>query len=479
MKNLIVILLLIISISAKSQILPDSIVIIKYTYVCTDCLLLEGDFLFRSETNAYIKKEGEYVSKNQSISQSKVKELISEINNPTDKIDLLVQFGIDTTWIKNNPEKLLQLYSNPYKLLWNRQQKEYIFEKLIDLNSYKQILMRYLSEGGYYSMHEPYRQEFVVQFYYDGSISNQIKSRRYVWGYQMPWVNLQNDTIYNPNIEVILKPYTDNEKIEKPLSGNKLLEYLTNELINNNWGKLYNLSAYSYLKEIEELKTNFTIVSYEEVFGSGRYVGGETKTIKITLKNKLMFPNVYLQFLASQVGTTIYSRDSIKKDYKKIVDRVQSITFIKDYLKNNPEVKLDIYYFNNSGINQENIESVNKNPTEWKEQDDYIESLKWYEKNNIKPSFDIDEAIKTSERIHCGCNYRFDNEFIKKAIFFELSNSVTKDNSIWFLLPDNTVLLYLIQGSKVLDFDYDFFGESKFQYPCVLFTKNGKIIERK
>ena len=36
-----------------------------------------------------------------------------------------------------------------------------------------------------------------------------------------------------------------------------------------------------------------------------------------------------------------------KKDYKEIIERIQSIGFITDYLKNNPTLKLDIYYFNN------------------------------------------------------------------------------------------------------------------------------------
>jgi hypothetical protein len=35
-------------------------------------------------------------------------------------------------------------------------------------------------------------------------------------------------------------------------------------------------------------------------------------------------------------------------------------------------------------------------------------------------------------------------------------------------------------GEKVLDYDYSDFGENKrFQYPCVIFNKNGQIIEPK
>ena len=484
MRNLIVLLLLINSLSAESQVLPDSIIIINNLYVNNFYFHFDSeadiDSLIRSESCTYIQNRGVYICGNQKISQSKVKQLLSEIYSPNNELDLLVQYDIDTVWIKNNPEKLLELYSNQrYNLSWNQQQKEYIYGKLVDLSNYRYKLIQYLSNGGSYTMHNSYRQEFIVQFYNNGLVSNQIKSRKYVWGYQMPWVNLHNDTIYNPNIEALLKSYTENKKVTRPLKGDKLLKYLTNELINDNVQSLYKLSAYSYIEEIEELKPDFTIVSYEEVYGRGRYIWNEPKTMKVTLKNDLMLPNVYLQFLASKVGTTIYSRDSIKMNYKEIVSRVQSISFIMDYLEQNLDTKLDIYYFNNNPINQYNIDGVNKNPTEWKKQDDYIESLKWYEKRNIEPTFDIEKAIKTSEKNYCGCNYRFDYDFIKRAIFFELSNSVTKENSIWFLLPDNRVLLYIMQGNKVLNYNYELFGESKgIQYPCVLFTINGEIIER-
>jgi hypothetical protein len=239
------------------------------------------------------------------------------------------------------------------------------------------------------------------------------------------------------------------------------------------------LTPYSYQTEINELQSDFQIISFEEVYGRGRYIWDEPKTMKITLKTDEMLPNVYLQFLASQVGNSIYSRDSIKKDYKQIIERIQSISFITDYVKNHKNTILDIYYFNNKGINKYNIDGVNKNPDEWKRQDAYIESLKRYEKNNIEPSFDIQKAIKTSERNDCGCNYRFDNEFIEKSIFFELSDKETKENSVWFLLPNDYVLLYIMQGKKVLDYEYTKFGEFKgIQYPCVMFDTKGQIVER-
>jgi hypothetical protein len=173
----------------------------------------------------------------------------------------------------------------------------------------------------------------------------------------------------------------------------------------------------------------------------------------------------------------MYSRDSIKMEYSTIIKRVQSVKFIMDFLERNAQTDLDIYYFNNSGINEYNIESVNKNPESWAKHDKYVEGLKWYEKNSISPSFDVNEAIKVSRQNDCGCNFRFNKAFIAKAIFFELHHE--RSNSVWFLLPDDRVLLYILQGEKVLDFDYSEFGNmAGLQYPCVLFDLNGTRLEK-
>jgi hypothetical protein len=243
--------------------------------------------------------------------------------------------------------------------------------------------------------------------------------------------------------------YQATKYIITALKRSKLLKYLVNKIVDNNMQSLYKLSAYSYQKEIEELKTDFDIISFEEVYGRGRYIWDEPKTMRVVLKNQLMLNNVSLIFLDSKQGNTIYSRDSIKKDYKQIIKRIQSISFITDYLKTNPNSKLDIYYFNNKGINKYNIESVNKNPTDWKKHDVFLESIKRYDTLAIKPSYANEEAIGVSKQVYCGCNFRFDRSYIEKAIFFEIEDD-NKNNSIWFLLPDDKVLLYRKQPSKYL-----------------------------
>ncbi|ESU24011.1 hypothetical protein FLJC2902T_32090 [Flavobacterium limnosediminis JC2902] len=419
-----------------------------------------------------------YKSENKIITNKKViSKILEELKKIDNKNYLLAKYKIDTAYIKNNPEKLLKLYSNKLEIDWNTQQKKFIFKELQDVENFKKQLLDYLSNGCCYTMHNHYRNQIDIEVYKNNTIINKYSSRKYSWGYAMPWTG-ESDTIYNYEVERIINHlFNVPQKIKEPIEGDELLKYLVNKIIDNNIKNLYKLSAYSYQEEIEELKSTFNILSFEEVYGRGRYIWDEPKTLKISLQNIEMLPNVYLQFLASETGNTIYSRDSIIKNYKNIVTRVQNIKFIKSYLARNTNSKLDIYYFNNKPINNYNIESVNKNPIEWKKQDDYVAGLNWYEKNNVKPSFDLNEAIKTSQMNHCGCNYRFEKSFIEKGIFFEFFDE--EDNtSIWILLPDNNVLLYIMDGEKALDLNLTEFEKSwGIKYPCKLFNSEGAEIK--
>lgn len=466
------------SLSVTGQTLPDSVVITYNTYVNN---FSGSDNIYRTDNYSIIRDGNRYVLNGDRVSKSKILNLLTELNEPSNSDNSLAKYELDTNWIKSHPEDLLTQYSDKERVDWNEQQKEFIFNKLTDLLIYKEELSDFLSNGGSYTMHHSYKNEFVVKIYTKGSITNEVKSRKYVWGYKMPWTNQSGNTLYNFNIEKTLKDIlSTKEKIKAPLKGDKLQKYLVNKIIDNYMPSLYKLSAYSYQKEIEELNSDFKVVSFEEVYGRGRYIWNEPKTMKIVLKNKLMYDNVSLIFLASKYGNTIYSRDSIKKDYANYINRIQSVKFISDYLISNANSRLDIYYFNNKGINDYNIESVNKNPTTWTRHDKWVESLKFYEKNSIKPTFDIDQSIKTSRQNDCGCNYRFDKSYIEKAIFFEIHDT-NNNSSIWFLLPDNKVLLYIMDNATALDFKRSDFGDKKdygLLYPCALFDTEGKRVTK-
>lgn len=477
--------------SVKSQTLPDKINIVQNTYAYS--AFIDTVELYDSDTIVLTDKR-------------KISKLFAELEKYDNEELLLEKFEIDTAFIQNNPDYVLSLYNGKMKIDWNKEQKKYILRELNDINVCKDLINKYISNytskkkihlfpitrlrnfrlSGICVMGRPtYRTEYVISIYNNNIITNIFTSKRRTSGYYFPYHDQLDRVVYNYRIDKELNNIFNREiRINKPLHGRDLLKYIVNQIVNDNMRELYKLSAYSYENEIWELSTDFNIISSEEVYGRGRYIGDEPKTMKITLKNNYMLPNVYLQFLDSKYGNTLYSRDSIKKDYKEIVSRVQAIPFITNYLQQDTSSRLDIYYFNNCGINKDNIDKVNKNPTEWKKQDEYIESLKWYEKKNIMPCFDIADAIKTSEIVHCGCNYRFENNFIKKAIFIEITSNKNA-SSIWFLLPDDTMLLYHVDSyqlddTKVLDIDLNrLLNSMKLPFACLRFDKYGNLIEKK
>ncbi len=463
MRKLIILFFLSFSITANCQNYIDKVIITKNLY-----------------TARYNKSDSLYKSENKTITSKKaIFKIIEELKNIDSKNYLLSKYKIDTTFIKNNLEEILKLYSNKLEFDWNYKQKEFIFSELGNINNYKKELDEYLNNGCCYTMHNFYKNEYVINFYKNSNLTNQLKSRKYVWGYKFPWSDNNGNLYFDYEIDKIIeKAFNEKSKITAPKTGDDLLKYLVNKIINNNAQNLYKLSPYTYENEINKLKKEFNIISFEEIYGYGRYIGLEkSKVIKITLHNEKMLPNINLQFLAS-VDKSIYPKDSLLSDYERVINRIQNIKFIKNYITQNSDSKIDVYFFNNKPINKYNIESINTNPTEWKKQDEYVESLKWYEKNNIKPTFDIKEAIKTSERNNCGCNYRFEKSFIEKGMFFEFFDE--NDNStIWILLPDNNALLYIMDNQKALDLNLNEFEESYgIKFPCKLFNSDGIEIKK-
>lgn len=332
---------------------------------------------------------------------NKVNQLINELKNTKSSNQLFSETKIDTILISQNPKQLIK-YSDDKHIGWNSQQIEYISEKLSQIETYKKYFANYLELGCCLSMHKRYRDEYTIKVFENNSLVETYTSRKSLPNSKkIPWTNSNNSLNHNILIDKIFFEVIGNKKaFNKTFTSGELTKYLVSKIIDYHKGTLYELSAYDYFVELNELKPEFEILNIGEVYGRGRYIWNEPKTYYARLKNTSMLPQVNIMFLASKEGKSIYSRDNIKSDYAEIIKRVQGINFLTEYINRNPSIKLDIYYFNNNSINEYNIESFNKNPLEWKKQDDYIESFKWYEKNNIKPSFDINEAIKTSEINH-------------------------------------------------------------------------------
>lgn len=411
----------------------------------------------------------------------KINQIIDELTNTKSISQLFAESKIDTFQIAQNPKNLIKYYDEK-DITWNKQQVDFISNKLAEIKTYKENFAKYIQMGCCVHMHQRYRDEYVIKVYENDKLIDIYTSRKSRPNTRkIPWTDAEGKSNYNIQIdEVLLKLIGAKKKTQKTMSGKRLTKYLVKQIIDYHRPNLYELSAYDFYDELNELKTDFEILEIGEVFGRGRYIWNEPKTYYARLTNDLLKSQVNIMFLATKERKSIYSRDSLKADYVDIIKRVQNIDFLIRYIEANPSVQLDIYYFNNKPINEYNIDGFNKNPEQWIKHDKFLESIEKYKNIEPKPSSADEDAIRVSKQLYCGCNYRFDKEFAEKAVFIELSNKEKKENSIWYLLPDNTVLLYLMQGEKVLDYEYTEFGKFPgIQYPCALFDLKGNIIDKR
>lgn len=410
----------------------------------------------------------------------KIGKLVKALNLNKSLHDVFLDSGIDTVTIKSNPKSLIKYY-NEGDLRWNTQQVDFISEKLGDISVYKKYFYEYLSRGAGVTMHQRYKDLIILTLYDGANVVGTFTSRKSLPGTRkIPWENNKKELNYNPDIDEYFYQFTGVPHYIETIRKSKLTKQFVNQIVNYYNPILYDLSAYDYLKEIQELSPEFEIKKFGEVYGRGRYIWNQDKTFYVRLHNKQMSPNIDLMFLAEKQGRTIYSRQNVIADYKMIVQRVQQIDFITDFIVRNPSAKLDIYFFNDKPVNSYNIEGFNQSPEKWVKHDKYLGSIKKYKDSVPRPSFAEEDAIAVSKFVDCGCNYRLNKEIAEQAVFFELTDSETKSSSVWFLLPDDRVLLYIMEGEKVLNYSYKDFGRYPgIQHPCVMFDLGGNIIDRR
>jgi hypothetical protein len=147
-----------------------------------------------------------------------------------------------------------------------------------------------------------------------------------------------------------------------------------------------------------------------------------------------------------------------------------------DFLKQDTARKLDICYFDNRAVNDYNIDEFNKSPASWKRFDDYAKLMGWSDKPTAGLSQEDQHNIKISTYNDCGCNFRMDNKYLAKSIFFELIDE-SGNSSIWLLLPDNTPVLWFFEGDRAYKYDSSVYGTDgiSVQFVCRKFRNDGSL----
>jgi hypothetical protein len=459
--------------SVHAQTLPDSIKVMKRTYVRVGLFSTnETDSVFSIEIYSFHRIGDQYVSGEREASKKLINQLQKFAVDTSFRTNALNNYGIDTDWIKQHPAEILASSPKKTYFRWNDAQKALIFKELTTIGNYKSALEEYIQEGCCYSMHQFYRKDFTIGFYLKEKLIGQLTSRKFNWGFAFPWTDQHGQQHFDARIDNALAKLLDSKRPPKLLKGKVLLQRLAKRIVEINERDLYKLAPRSYEKEISELRAEFRILSTDDLYGYGGY-WGNGGLIQVILHNDQLPAGVNIEFLASQNNNTIYSRDSVISKYKDAVDRVRSIRFLMDHLAAHPKESLNILFFDNRTINDYNIDAVNTNPAQWKRHDDYVKSLNWYKERNVKPSFDINKSIKVSESNDCGCNLRLQSDLINKSIMFIIYEA-GEYSSRWLLLPDNTVLEFSTEVGKL-----QLSGQDNGPVDhCLLFDLDGRLLTR-
>jgi len=478
-----------VSLYCKAQTpLPDSLIISDNSWAFSDsysykyALVHKGTvfqiYQVQSKTNS---RRGDRISnkktKKGSVSEDTIAELISAFNDLHYSKLKLSNFDYDTNWLNNNRNSLFGFIKPRYRY-WTDLQIQFTKEKLTDPSNYQNALNRLILREGYSELRDG-GMSFDVVAYFKGGGRQIYKASENTLG--MPW-KVDSTKTFNPAIpKLVFEIVPANDGFNKASFGQSgtLMKRLAEQIFYDDCeADLRKLAPLSFKNETDELKKEFEIIGIEEYPYFGRYLEPKTQTFRITLKNKTLQPGIKLQYFISRVNNTLYPRDSLFKDFNEIRDRIQGLGFLMDFLKQDTARKLDICYFDNNAVNAYNIDGFNKNPVSWKQYDDYAKAMGWDKKprNELNPS--DQNSIKTSIYLDCGCNFRLDNKYLEKSIFFELIDE-DGNSSIWLLLPDNTPVLWFFEGDKAYKYDSSVFGTdgTSVQFVCKKFKGDGSIIK--
>lgn len=426
------------------------------------------------------QKESLYSSNPISVSNSEfVDELLEELRNVKSINRVFAEAFSDSLAVIKKPESFIRyVRKNPLKS--NSQQINFLVKKLSELDTYKAYFRSYINAGCCINMHQRYREQYVIEVYENNHQTEVYTSRKSLRGARkIPWSDALGTSNFNPNIEKYFFKLIGSKKgYEKILTGERLKNYLVNEIANYYESYLRDLSAYEYYSYFNGLSADFEIMKIGNAGGStGIYLDGE-KYYYARLRSKSFLPQVDLMFYASKRGNNLYTSDSLLADYQDIANKVQDVSFIAEFLAKSNSTRLSLFYFDNKPINTYIVDLFNANPEKWLKYDTFLTLKKSFEDADSLPSYVNEDAERVSKELYTGCNYRFDKDFAENSIMFQLRDSERGEYSTWILLPDDSVLLYSMQGERVLQYHYSDFGKFKgVQTPCVLFNKAGEIID--
>ena len=392
------------------------------------------------------------------ISDENIQELLKSLTEKGFETLKVENFGINQAWIDINKSSQLESIRDQSRQ-WTPIQNEYVLKQLSGLENYERAIKRYVGREGYYIIAQDAGADFGITVYFEDNKTLEVIANEKPYG--MPWA-INEQASYNsqiPKIASKILPKNNSFNKDRFNAFDALPIALAQQIYDDKCAaEMKRLAALEFKDELNELKPEFEILEAVEYAYRGRYVGDTPQVFRITLQNENMPKNMFLQYFLTRQGNTLYTRDSLLTHYKSLLSRIESAPFLMDYLQEDAKRTIELFYFDDKGVNDHVIERFNTNPQEWEK----------YDKFNKDPKF---------EHLYCGCNLRLASEYIQDAMLLELTDEFG-NSSIWFLLPDGTPVLHFFEGRQAYKYTYKDFGTTgvSVQYACTKFNLDGKMI---
>ena len=469
---------------------PDSIVI----YDNTDAFLnsYHYKYLIVNKANKFVlyqnykyvrdnkgEKKSSLIKRMKSISIDNITSLVNAIKDSSYPKLQLQNFGYDKDWILSNSDKLFS-YVEANCDNWTPQKIFFVKKQLSDVDNFQQALKKVIVIDGFGSIDQGI--DFKAIFYYKNLSPITIEASENSMG--MPW-KVDSIHSFNPAIPKLFSQILPNNSSYNKRRFSRF-KFLMQELANQVYQdtckqKMSELSILEFTKEIDELKAKYTILtSTEYPYGDG-YIWEDKQVLKFELHDSLMMANLNIDLYLTREKNTLYSRDSILNKGSELVQTVQDIPFIRNFLLADTSRKLKINFENGASINGKVIDGFNKTEKEWKSYDAYVQQWHWMDSMKIGSKTNEAEALDVAREVDCGCNFRLDNNFLRRGIYFVIYDKKKGDWSYWIILPDSSIILWWIQGEGFSNYNYTDLGVNRggVQYVCRKFNRNGEIIADK
>jgi len=385
-----------------------------------------------------------------------VEQLLFEIEHPRDSFGI-TDLGFSYEWFAENKQEVYRRAAAQWKRRWpddpkwNAYQEEYIKSQItVPAHIAKAVRWRFLNENSIV-LHSTDQALLELELIYPKG-SAKRKTTLLVSNYNylcLPWILDKERRVYNSGISSVVHGLLPaNKGMNRtrlvPINREKILKSLIRQLYDSFCERgVKKLTWHNFEPQIASLQARYEI---SEIVEEGTYTGnwsGEQRLFMYA-RDTTESRNIPFALSLEVLGNKLYSPDSLLKKGDQLLERVNQIPFLLEYLDENPERSLEITFDNGYSMS-----------TIVKEYQSGVNS--WYEG---------------------ACLTGADEDYLNACLAFVLRNEMGQGSN-WLITPDLDVFLIYYQYPTVYRYSDDDFDTRRVstRYVCQAFNLDGTFKE--